>query len=453
MPQKFAAAYPTKRFFLEMFTRDISLEDCILDLIDNSIDALIRTRNIDISEKLLKPDTTVAKRNGNLPTIEVHLSDKVFKIVDKCGGIPRKVAETEIFNFGHSTNAPLGQLGAYGIGLKRALFKIGNQFEIESKTQEDGFNASIPDLSAWAEKDRKLADWRIPINYLDGASSLNQSGTSITIRALRPEVKMRLNDGSFEALLQNKIAQTYSLFLERFVRIKLNKSTLEPEPLPLSGSDEVLPGVDRFEETSDGDTVNVLVMASLAERSPKGEWNFERAGWYVLCNGRIVIAADKSSLTGWGEGLPLWHNKWRGFVGIAYFYSNNPLILPWTTTKQGLNRESPIYQRAKNKMIGLAKPVISFLNEMYKGEVPEERVNREIAERTKRVDIRSLAARPSAGFDVKKRAAKKTTVRVSFEAKIDDVERVKRCIRRPDWSASKIGEYTFEHFLKTECPE
>ena len=36
---QFAKAYPRKHFFFEMFTRDISLEDCILDLIDNSIDA------------------------------------------------------------------------------------------------------------------------------------------------------------------------------------------------------------------------------------------------------------------------------------------------------------------------------------------------------------------------------------------------------------------------------
>lgn len=33
-----ATAFPTKAFFVRMITRDISLEDCILDLIDNSVD-------------------------------------------------------------------------------------------------------------------------------------------------------------------------------------------------------------------------------------------------------------------------------------------------------------------------------------------------------------------------------------------------------------------------------
>lgn len=33
-----ASANPTKAFFVRMITRDITLEDCIFDLIDNSID-------------------------------------------------------------------------------------------------------------------------------------------------------------------------------------------------------------------------------------------------------------------------------------------------------------------------------------------------------------------------------------------------------------------------------
>lgn len=38
MIEKSARSYPTKAFFVNMITRDITLEDSILDLIDNSID-------------------------------------------------------------------------------------------------------------------------------------------------------------------------------------------------------------------------------------------------------------------------------------------------------------------------------------------------------------------------------------------------------------------------------
>src|SRR5271165_6179594 len=36
-----------------MFTRDISLEDCVLDLIDNSLDSLTKTKHINVSADVL----------------------------------------------------------------------------------------------------------------------------------------------------------------------------------------------------------------------------------------------------------------------------------------------------------------------------------------------------------------------------------------------------------------
>ena len=55
-------ANPTKAFFVNMITRDITLEDCIMDLIDNSVDAAWRsqgspqmalTDSVDLSEYLI----------------------------------------------------------------------------------------------------------------------------------------------------------------------------------------------------------------------------------------------------------------------------------------------------------------------------------------------------------------------------------------------------------------
>lgn len=82
-----------------MFTRDLSLEDCVLDLIDNSIDGLVRTRGIDIAGSLLNGGVKSTRPNaGSLPRIEVSYSDKEFKIEDTCGGIDRKDALNDVFN-------------------------------------------------------------------------------------------------------------------------------------------------------------------------------------------------------------------------------------------------------------------------------------------------------------------------------------------------------------------
>ena len=47
---RYASAEVRKQFFIDMFTRDISLEDCVLDLIDNSIDSYLLKHGISISE-------------------------------------------------------------------------------------------------------------------------------------------------------------------------------------------------------------------------------------------------------------------------------------------------------------------------------------------------------------------------------------------------------------------
>lgn len=51
---------PTKKFFIEMITRDISIEDAIIDLLDNSIDGANRINQNDYSNLYI--DLTV---NGN----------------------------------------------------------------------------------------------------------------------------------------------------------------------------------------------------------------------------------------------------------------------------------------------------------------------------------------------------------------------------------------------------
>lgn len=61
---------PTKKFFIEMITRDISIEDAIIDLLDNSIDGANRINQNDYSNLYI--DLTV---NGN-----------EFIIRDNCGG-------------------------------------------------------------------------------------------------------------------------------------------------------------------------------------------------------------------------------------------------------------------------------------------------------------------------------------------------------------------------------
>ena len=104
-----ADAYPRKRFFLEMFTRDISLEDCLLDLVDNAVDSFIRGSDQDIIGSLLDVPTAAATL---LREITLVVTSKEVSVTDNCGGIPNDEALHDVFCFGHAKGyEPEGRLG------------------------------------------------------------------------------------------------------------------------------------------------------------------------------------------------------------------------------------------------------------------------------------------------------------------------------------------------------
>ena len=101
---------PTKKFFIEMITRDISIEDAIIDLLDNSIDGANR----------INPE------NYTDLWINLTINDKEFVIQDNCGGFSLETAQKYAFRFGRPEEAPKANntVGRFGIGMKRSLFKI-----------------------------------------------------------------------------------------------------------------------------------------------------------------------------------------------------------------------------------------------------------------------------------------------------------------------------------------
>ena len=115
-----AKANPTKAFFVKMITRDITLEDCIFDLIDNSIDGAWE-------QKGGQP----MRLGDNIKLTEYRISIEVksdrFSIHDNCGGISLDDAVEYAFTFGRQEKALTENysIGVYGIGMKRAIFKNG----------------------------------------------------------------------------------------------------------------------------------------------------------------------------------------------------------------------------------------------------------------------------------------------------------------------------------------
>lgn len=357
---------PTKRFFVEMLTRDIDLEDAILDLLDNCLDGVARSQ---------KKDPGQIDYNGY--RVSINFNSTIFSITDNCGGIPLDKVEYA-FRMGKPNNAPeenLATVGVYGIGMKRSIFKIGRHCEITTQHSEDeGFSVVIDE--DWLQSDQ---NWSIPLQQ--ALLSSDEFGTTIEITKLQNQIAEQFKNKQFFTGLENKIIYAYSYIIDKGFEVSINGQKVNPMPV-----------IMRYEDNNDGDgksiqpyiytgiidddvEVKLIVgfYSPLPSESEKEEskqqprYESKNAGWTIVCNDRIVVYRDKTELTGWGIELPVFHTQFTAISGIVYFKSNKPEKLPITTTKRGVDITSPVFLKVRKHMVEGTKLFIDYTNK-WKGE-------------------------------------------------------------------------------------
>lgn len=360
--QVFAAGNPTKSFFINMLTRDIDINDAILDLLDNCLDGVVRKRKTDGLKK--QASDFYAGYSA-----KIRITGNSFEIDDNCEGIPLDVAKNNAFRMGRDEDGmkeDVATVGIYGIGMKRAIFKIGKSATVFSKTDNESFSVSIP--SNWDKEE----EWSFPIR-IDEAIEKTEKGTKIIITDLNPGIKQLWEEeghrGSFVDELIEHIKASYSFIIERGFKVFVNDQEITPNSISFKFSEEIKP----FIYTRKIDDVSVRMAVGfyaapptieesdhMAERSTRST---KDAGWTVICNDRVILFNNKDYLTGWGEyGVPKYHTQFIGIRGIVEFESNDPSKLPMTTTKRGVDLASPIYAETKKKMCEGLKLFINFTN-------------------------------------------------------------------------------------------
>lgn len=439
-----AHAAPTKEFFVRMITKDIDLEDCILDLIDNCLDGARRS-------SASAPDAT--RYAGFAARIDVEPG--CFKIEDNCGGIGVDQAIDYAFHFGRRKDAPPGDhaIGLYGIGMKRAIFKMGNAISIRSSTAKDSFCTDI-DVDAWLSKPPlKGADGTLHEDWdfdLDEAPPLAHPGTQISITELHPEVSRQFADPTFRNGLIRIVSRDYAQFITKGFSITINGTSVAGFRFAVRESEEIKPLRTQYvDETG----VRVEIIAGMAAPPPDDLNPMERRsetdyyGWFVLCNDRVIVASDKGEQTGWGEGGgPQWHYQYNGFLGIVEFAADDPTLLPWRTTKRDVDDTNPAYRRALVKMREAARAWVKYTN--------DRRVD---IDRAKQAEAQAVA-RPI--FSVERNDALRmptpTVARkvlyssIQYTKPVGEIERAKRLLKSPRMSNARLGEATFDYFVEHE---
>ena len=343
---------PTRALFVEMLTRDILLDRAVLDLVDNSIDGA----------KRLRPGN-----DSDLTGLEVRISlnEESFEISDNCGGIGIEIARHYAFRFGRAKGMPAtpGSVGQFGVGMKRALFKFGHRFEVVSETTHDRFVLRV-DVDRWEEGE---GPWRFVFD--ESATDLDVSeedtGTNITVSPLRRDAAAPFGSVKFRNALARQIQAAQQQYIDRGLRVVFDGKTLLATPWQLVKGEGIEPMFSQSDVETSAGVVHRRLFAGVGSSSP------QEAGWYVFCNGRMILAADQSRTTGWERGdgdedvlLPKFHGQFARFRGYVFLDAEDASLLPWNTTKTGVDVDTEVWRNTYGEMRRAMRPVIDFLNKV-----------------------------------------------------------------------------------------
>lgn len=344
---------PSKKFFIDMITRDISIEDAIIDLIDNSIDGANRLRpGINSSFEGLY--------------VKLSLNKDVFIIEDNCGGFSLETAQRYAFRFGRPDDIKPelnNSVGRFGIGMKRSLFKMGKYFSVESKHGDDHFKVDV-DVDKWSKQyitrndGTQIDDWNFSYVEVPNSQGLQVDGTFIKVEQLNEEFKKLFDDEHFLTDLSTDIQRILNFSLARKIDISLNNKELigTKVELLMSKDDGIMP----YYREGVIDGVSFKIIAGIGVTGHPKE-----SGWYIYCNNRLVVEADQSTITGWHmNGLPQWAVKHAMFRGLLFLDSAETIKLPLTTTKKGIDVTSGVYQTILPLMQDAMRKINVFLNEI-----------------------------------------------------------------------------------------
>jgi hypothetical protein len=440
MPTKFppVTASPTKNLFLEALTSDLDLADAVSDLVDNSADAALRIRK---------------DRNYHGLEVSIRFTHKQFRIEDNCGGIDLETAANVLFSLGRPRKdrpATPGQIGRFGIGMKRDVFMMGDTISVESWTKTSHFLIKI-DVQEWAKKDA----WDLKFTtYEDNIKVSDEKvGTTIMVEDLRPPIAQEFGLPSFEPDLIETLQKEQKSALQNGLKIAVNGTTLTSEPYKL----KLLPQhiEPAFFQTSYNGSKRpklfVELLAGIDESKPKD------AGWYIACNGRFILVADKTSKTGWGEeadvALPKMHPQFARFRGYVFFDCEDPARLLWNSTKTGLNTDSHVYREVRQMMINATRPVIDFLNQLDAEKELDARPLHRTVEKAESKAVAAVKAAAVANRNFRFKGLMGDTdpdqaVRIAYVKRLGDVQKVRRKLQVE--KNRDVGIRTFDYYFDHE---
>jgi hypothetical protein len=455
-------ADPDKLFFISMLIKDIELVPAVLDLVDNCVDG---ARALSIEEGTQGSDHPYSGRR-----VDINSGRDAFEITDNCGGIDLDTARSYAFRFGRSKDykGVAGSVGEFGVGMKRSLFKLGKQFEVKSRSKSSEFVLKV-DVDKWAAETDP--EWTFRLS--SAKSNLKpppakQLGTTIKVTGLHDTVSEDFASHLVIGQLRQQLRLRHQGAIQNGLLIHLNGERLTLHlPQLLSG-----PSFKPFNRSMvlnevQGD-VSVRVIAGIAALEGKGEDQLNDgdaqdfrspsdAGWWVFCNERLLLYADKTALTGWGSSGAAYHPQYRRFRGYVYLSASDTALLPWNTTKTGVDQDSRVWRKVlavmQTALVEVQAVINKIKSEGEEADIPgSTSVTASLATATP-VPVRELPESQSVEYPKPppRRRKPKSEQKVQFNVERNRYEAVAEVLDAT--TTSEVGRGVFDYFYDREIEE
>lgn len=315
---------PTKQIYKSAAV-DVDPIDAVEELIDNAIDNWMRE-----------------SRRVDDVTIDIVAKGGTTKVSDNTGGLSRERIKI-LFALGDTFQDEVeGSIGAYGIGAKKALVRLGEQRLVTSRDRDAEYGVGFRVDEEWMESD----DWEVSLERFDG---MKPGETTLEVESSDDIWNEERIDQ-----LRRQLGQTYKLFLSGDVSgagdfdIVLNGDPIKPAPdIPWSFTpfDNLHPRrYSNIELHPKGIDTPVMMDVTVGQMTNA---DAEKGGTDFYCQHRLVTQNEREEVGGYGSvgenriGNFTSHNN-RLKVVVELRTDGDSSDLPWDGQKKTIDPHHPV---------------------------------------------------------------------------------------------------------------
>ena len=324
---------PTKDAY-NAIKADVDVPAAVKELFDNGIDNGLRQGRDEITLALRYE----SDEDGN----------PVLIVEDDSGGLDSNELSM-VFAIGESEKENITRsIGAFGIGAKKALMCLGDEFTIRSRHADADTGYEYTVGQQWLEDDDT---WSVPIEEVE----MEAGTTEIEIRELN------FNWQDIRAVLKRDLADTYEPFLRGNADVTArilfpNDEGTKQVPLsPPARTPYSYTPWDGFHPRRyegiilDPDEVSSPVHMRV-EVGLLVEGDADEAGVDWVCQNRVVERANRNGVSGFGSAMPKFresiHKRLKARVELQT--DGDASEIPWNSDKSRIRERHAVTEAARN---------------------------------------------------------------------------------------------------------